>query len=269
MVLHDDRIMGVDSKIERQIDVSIRTMVENYPILITIECKDKSRPIDLAEVGEFAMLARDVRSNKGVMISTSGFTAAALTFGKAHGLELLNFSQGESSIGKLRTIPFLFIQNAASWSAEVRLLSHLHLASRLSVSHGIELFSEAGDSLGTLASFVAMSGREGKIPNDPGETLLTSSHRLFIKIDGLLVHADVRARVRMHRRFFIHFSKVEEVDMSDATTGNAVRHFLRSGFVYLFPWDEHGKINGWHEIATAEEVAVAPAFTFTNNPSWD
>jgi hypothetical protein len=74
----NDRIIGFDSKVERQLDVTIRTMVAGYKVLIVIECKDEARPVDVGTMGEFASLLRDVKANKGVMVSTSGYTSAAL-----------------------------------------------------------------------------------------------------------------------------------------------------------------------------------------------
>ena len=36
----NDSILGVDSQIERQIDISVRRRIGQYPILIVIDCKD-------------------------------------------------------------------------------------------------------------------------------------------------------------------------------------------------------------------------------------
>jgi hypothetical protein len=42
--------MGVDSGTERQIDVSIRQQVSQFPILVIIDCKDYAEPIDVVDM---------------------------------------------------------------------------------------------------------------------------------------------------------------------------------------------------------------------------
>jgi hypothetical protein len=83
VVTLDDKILGCESKTERQLDVTIRAIVAQYKVLIVVECKDEARPIDVGTMGEFASLLRDVKANKGVMISTSGFTPAAVEMARA------------------------------------------------------------------------------------------------------------------------------------------------------------------------------------------
>ncbi len=61
----NDSILGVDSKTTRQIDISVRQNIGQYPILAVIDCKDYKDPVDVKAVEEFAMMVRDVRANKG------------------------------------------------------------------------------------------------------------------------------------------------------------------------------------------------------------
>jgi hypothetical protein len=60
VVTLDDKIVGFESKVERQLDVTIRVSVAQYKILIVIECKDEGRPIEVGAMGEVASLLRDV-----------------------------------------------------------------------------------------------------------------------------------------------------------------------------------------------------------------
>jgi hypothetical protein len=88
-VTHKEYIMGADSKVEREIDISIRQQVAQFPILVVIDCKDYADPVDVKGVEEFAGLAKDVRANKGVMVSSNGFTPAAINVAKNQGIETL------------------------------------------------------------------------------------------------------------------------------------------------------------------------------------
>jgi len=44
IVTLDDKIVGCESKTERQLDVTIRAVVAQYKVLIVVECKDEARP---------------------------------------------------------------------------------------------------------------------------------------------------------------------------------------------------------------------------------
>lgn len=60
VVKHNDHIIGAQSKTKRQIDISIRYRVGQYEILIVIDCKDYSTPVDIKSVESFIGLAKDV-----------------------------------------------------------------------------------------------------------------------------------------------------------------------------------------------------------------
>jgi hypothetical protein len=95
-VILDDKITGQDSKVARQIDISIRMHIANYDILIVIDCKDYKEPVDVKDIGEFASLAHDVRANKGAVVSGSGFTAAAIQMASTSGIDTLQLVDTES-----------------------------------------------------------------------------------------------------------------------------------------------------------------------------
>src|SRR6266487_3446785 len=76
-VTHDDKIIGKESKIERQIDVSIRAKVAGHEILIIVQAKDYKKRPDINVVGEFALVIKDVGASKGILVSNVGFTEGA------------------------------------------------------------------------------------------------------------------------------------------------------------------------------------------------
>jgi restriction endonuclease Mrr len=89
-VTHKDYIMGQTSNVDREIDISIKQKVAQFSILVIIDCKDYATPVDVTTVGEFASVCEDVRANKGVIISSNGFTPAAITFAKNKGIDTLS-----------------------------------------------------------------------------------------------------------------------------------------------------------------------------------
>jgi hypothetical protein len=68
IVTHDDKILGVCTKIERQIDVSIRTSVGGHELLIVVQAKALARPAVVNVVGEFLSVVKGIRSTKRVPV---------------------------------------------------------------------------------------------------------------------------------------------------------------------------------------------------------
>jgi Restriction endonuclease len=101
-------LMGHDSKTLRQVDVVIRGVVNQYRILVIVECKDEARPVDLGTIEGFVSKIKDVRANKGVMVSTSGFTSAAIELARAHCIDTRTYVDTENIEWKTEmSIPFL------------------------------------------------------------------------------------------------------------------------------------------------------------------
>lgn len=75
-VIHDHRVVG-RSGVTRRLDVTVSKKVGLNRVLIVLECKRWSRPVDMEEVEAFASKLRDVRASVGVMVSARGFTKGA------------------------------------------------------------------------------------------------------------------------------------------------------------------------------------------------
>jgi len=78
-VLHNVKMMGRNSGVNRQIDVLVQERVGQYDIKIVIDCKDYKHPVDVKGVEEFSGLLDDVGAHKGVLVCPVGFSAAAKT----------------------------------------------------------------------------------------------------------------------------------------------------------------------------------------------
>jgi|SRR5215213_151283 len=109
-VVHNDKIMGQDSKIFRQIDVSIRHTMAGHDLLTVIQAKDYAEPADVNTVGEFATVVKDVKANKGILICKSGFTSSAFSLAESYGIDLCNIHDAESREWSLDIkLPILWI----------------------------------------------------------------------------------------------------------------------------------------------------------------
>ncbi len=265
-VMYDERVIGFDSKVERQIDVSIRALVSDYPIFIAIECKDKNRPIDLVDMGAFTSLIKDVRANKGVMISPSGFTKAAIDLARSAGIDTQTFSKETHSVpAHLQTLTFTAQQTRVEWSVLCKHLGTPQLS--LQPDHYMEVFSMEGARLGKMSDLIYEMGRRGNISIDSEASTWELPSPLLAEFDGHMRPVKLLVQFIVGKRFFIGTVAVEHVRIDSAQAEKNVHDFLRTGLVSLKPWDEVTEY--WQEVQTLANLAIAPAFELIDNPKWD
>lgn len=78
-IRHDVKLFGALSGIERQIDVLVEEALPNGIVKTAVDAKQHSRKIDVKEIESFIGLLRDTDVARGIMVSASGYTEAALT----------------------------------------------------------------------------------------------------------------------------------------------------------------------------------------------
>jgi hypothetical protein len=95
-VVEDERILG-SSGVTRRVDVTVRQSVSAYSILIAIDCKRHRRKVDVGYVAAFADQAKDVRANRAVLISNTGFTKGAVAIAKVHDMDLQTLVEAQET----------------------------------------------------------------------------------------------------------------------------------------------------------------------------
>ena len=73
----DDRIFGKYSRIDRQIDISVRGEIGGNKILGIIDCKHFSINIDVKIIESFIGMLEDTKANFGLLITNKGYSLAA------------------------------------------------------------------------------------------------------------------------------------------------------------------------------------------------
>lgn len=71
-------VPGRISNVPRQIDILIETQVLDTPIRVVVDAKKRTAPIDINDVESFIAMMADVGAHRGILISSSGYTRAAL-----------------------------------------------------------------------------------------------------------------------------------------------------------------------------------------------
>jgi hypothetical protein len=62
----------------REHDVVLTINIDHHEVVIAIECRDRSRPVEVNAIESFYKKCQDTGVHRGVMVSSKGFTKAAL-----------------------------------------------------------------------------------------------------------------------------------------------------------------------------------------------
>lgn len=103
----DDKIYGKYSKINRQVDISIRGEVGGNKILGIVDCKYFSSKIDVKIVESFLGMIEDVKANFGLIITNRGYSQAAKNRADMKNLKLDILEFGNLKEVKI-TLDYLF-----------------------------------------------------------------------------------------------------------------------------------------------------------------
>ena len=111
-VVLNDRILGRQSNLMREIDISISTDLGEEPLLYIVQCKDRAkRPADIVILGEFSSVVQDVGAAKGFLVCTSGFAKSNHGYAQTLGIELLTVEDIKSDRWKADIqIPLVYVR---------------------------------------------------------------------------------------------------------------------------------------------------------------
>lgn len=76
----------------REIDILIEATLSTFDLKIGIECKDESRPLDVAKVERYKEMHRRLGIAKTIIVAQKGFTKSAKLYAEKNNIKLLTFS---------------------------------------------------------------------------------------------------------------------------------------------------------------------------------
>jgi len=80
----------------REHDVLIELRTAHRTLVIAIECRDRSRKIGINDIESFAAKCRDTRVDRGIAVSSKGFTKPALKKGVHENITCQTLSRANS-----------------------------------------------------------------------------------------------------------------------------------------------------------------------------
>lgn len=87
-VRHDVRLRGVLSGVDRQIDILVREQINGREVTTAFEAKCFGRRVNVKHVEEAIGLFRDVGVDRGVVVTTQGYSEAAMQRANADDVEI-------------------------------------------------------------------------------------------------------------------------------------------------------------------------------------
>jgi hypothetical protein len=251
-ISHNVSVPGVDSGIERQIDVLIEDNVGQFPVRIAIECKDYKAPADVTVVDSFRGLLSDTRISKGVLVCPGGFSKSALAYARKHQIE--TYKPIDTDPHKWQcsvSLPTLCdFRSALIW---VHISFSLPLPLMLPANTGaIVVYGRNDESLGTISELVARLWDSESFPVEPGvHREVSVSQDGPARIDngyGQIVPIDLTATLEVSRRRFVGATPVASVKgFQDLQTG-----LLLTNAFQLSAFDPEKIEATWQEIGESD-----------------
>lgn len=106
-ITFDAKRTGRYSKKERQIDILVEDTIADYPVTLVVDAKYYGRKIDVKNVESFISMIEDLDAHQGLMITSKGFTRAAINrayYGpKKLELDIISFAELSEKQGLLAT----------------------------------------------------------------------------------------------------------------------------------------------------------------------
>ncbi len=260
-VKENDKIIGKNSGVPREIDITIRKTVGQYKLLIVIDCKDYRRPVDIKDVEEFMGLAEDVGANKAAMIGARGFTEAAKTRAKKAGIDLHCIIDTDSHEWQTYvTIPALVdYRELSTFSLSLRSTSPGFIVESQDFRF-MPLYTERGELIDVVRNLISKLWSSGAISMEPGRhiDIALTDDSTCIRSEGVFHKVDVKAEVVVSHMLFFGQLPIEEIrGFSDEINGGV---FTKSFKIADFSITDVEK--NWQIINSVEELAIQPTITF-------
>lgn len=252
----DDRIRGAKSGSVRKLDITIRTTVGQYDILIAIDCKDYSRPLSVTKIEEFIGLVEDVGANKGAVVSASGFTPSARARASTAKIDVYTLVDVEDHDWKSYvTIPVLCDFRAVrSYQLEFSATGPFEMERQ--DLRTLVLRDASGQAIDNVHNLLTEMWNLGRMPIEPGEhtRIPLSDEPTFIMTDGALYRVDVHADIVVETKlYFGQLPLIEIKGFRDEISGLVRTQGFKTDRLDVVRVERE-----WQRVQSETELAVKP-----------
>jgi hypothetical protein len=217
-VIQNDKIIGKESGINREIDISISGEVNNIELLYLVQCKDyKTKPADIKTIGEFSSVIKDVGASKGFLICTSGFTKTIHQYARTLGIELLTVEDINSEKWEaIIEIPIIYIKNNCHFQVSTVITATNELVEKNKVDLKITnrdlvtLSFDGGKTIVSLLDYINKKIEVGKIDTHNLQDITFSEPNLLLRFYDVWVPAKFNLNLYIEKKYFLNYLKPDE-----------------------------------------------------------
>lgn len=253
----DDRIIGKETGVSRQIDISVRQSIGNYDILVVIDCKDYSNPVDVKDVESFIGLAKDVQANKGVLVSSNGFTKTAKIRGEKAGLNL--YSLVDTGAHDWQVMAYIYVvcnfigprKYSFTFSGNIEVFDF-----PFNEPQQLKIFDENNSELGTLLSVMQNNWNDNQYPIEPGYYENLDLRKGITKIfsDNRFQELSIKVNLNVESRLYFGELPIQKLSgFKDELTGKTIARGFTTDIIDVVDVQNH-----WPKINSIKELAVEP-----------
>jgi len=266
-VNHNIKIKGEDSKVDRQIDILVKKQVGQYPLLIVMQCKDERAPLDVNAVGEFASVISDVRANKGALVSSSGFTPAAINLAKQKGIDVFRLVDLQNKNWKsYASLPAAAVFDKVEGYRLKFAVNPDFPPERFSIPMkiledvpNIILYRENGDKIDSIINLIQKAWKNEKLPRGNGENfdLEFLEEPVFIKDGESFSPVKITIYIKTSRK--IVFGNIPLQSMrgfQDVVKGGIYTHSFTTEMISVDVVKKE-----WQVVESLNQLAISPVIT--------
>jgi hypothetical protein len=224
---------------------------------VVIDCKDYKEPVDVKAVEEFAGMAHDVRANKGGIISSNGFTEAAVNVARNHGIDTFRLVDTDSvDWGSYVTVKALLERtHMRGFVMNFRGTGRISLPASTEDLANLPLYSDGGEALGSVKQIVNSKWDNQEISSVAGVYEVIIGNGLNIDFCGVKSQVDVSASVTVGKTYYLGSLPIHVKGLHDEQKGGLITKQLQTGEIYPHAI-ERGEVPGWVEIEDPSKLSV-------------
>ena len=262
----DDNIVGRRSGAERQIDISVRRKIGQFDILVVIDCKDLSRPVDVKVVEEFLGLVDDVGANKGSLVSSSGFSKAAKKRAKDAGVDIYKLVDAQNKEWhSYVAVPCVcdfrgFGTGQFTIGGSKAILAELAQQDQTQIS----IHDKNHKLIGSPLTLLWDMWNRRQISEEPGiRRILLKPDPIFVKANnGEFVHIEIIGEFEILKKlYFGELPLTKVIGFQDESTGKLV---LPGNSEIIFDVIDTSEVERtWRRIPSLDALVVEPVLMLT------
>ncbi len=208
----NDKIVGKQSYIKREIDVSIKGKIKNIELLYLVQCKDHSKPADVTIIGEFSSVIKDVGASKGFLICTSGFAKTIHHYARTLGIELITVEDINSTKWKAEIeIPIVYIKKKVQVLLSSKIKANQELVEKnktelqISQQDFEEVSLDYGRTTIKLLDFINQKIVSDKIDLSVTKQLNIDDQNLLLKFQEIWIPAKFYLRFFIEKTYYLKY----------------------------------------------------------------